>query len=106
MKQNYAYPVSLESVASEAGYSVSYFSRTFKKEMGCGFSEYLNRLRIDKSRELLAAGNIPTAEISGMVGFNDQSYFCKVFREITGETPDRYKKHQRRIDISMEYGLK
>lgn len=106
MKQNYSYPLTLEQIADRVGYTRTYFSRTFKKEMGCGFSDYLNKLRIDKSKELLINDDIPTAEISGIVGFCDQSYFCKVFRGITGMTPDKYKKHQRRIDVSMEYGFK
>jgi len=101
---NYTRNITLDEVASFAGYSPSYFSRIFKEDMGKTFKEYLTELRIEKSKSLLLSGNLPMAEICHMVGFNDQSYFCKTFRTVTGVSPDKFRKRTRRIDTAKEYG--
>lgn len=101
---NYARSITLEEVAAFAGYSPSYFSRIFKEDMGKTFKEYLTELRIEKSKTLLLSGNLPMTEICHMVGFNDQSYFCKTFRAQTGVSPDKFRKRIRRIDTAKERG--
>ena len=104
MRANYAKKLTLAEVAEHAGYSPAYFSRVFREEQGCTFREYLNELRIEKSKPLLLSNVKSIAEISALVGFEDQSYFGKVFRKRTGVTPDRYRKRTRRIDTEREYG--
>ena len=106
MKDKFAERITLEEVSEHVGYSPAYFSRIFKEDMGMTFKEYLNKLRIEKSKNLLISGNLPIVEISAMVGFNDQSYFSRTFKQLTGVTPDRYRKRSRRIDRKREYGLK
>ena len=69
----------------------SYLSKLFKKELGVGFTDYLNSLRIQKSVELLSQPDMNLLEIAGRVGFDDQSYFTKVFKKITGKTPRQFK---------------
>lgn len=103
---NHARKLSLEEAASLVGYSPAYFSRIFKDEMGISFKEALNGIRIEKSKNLLLSSTASIAEICSMVGFNDQSYYCKVFKKLTGVTPDRFRKRSRRIDTEKEYGLK
>jgi len=60
--------------------------------MKCNFTAYVNRLRIDQSKSLLRETNIPLVDIAGMVGYEDQSYFTKVFRKITGTSPGKYRE--------------
>lgn len=103
---NFARNISLGDVAQHVGYSPAYFSRIFKEEMDLTFKEHLNNIRIEKSKALLLGSPISVAEICHLVGFNDQSYFCKIFRSITGVSPDKYRKRIHRIDESREYGLK
>lgn len=105
MRANYAQKLTLAEVAERAGYSAAYFSRVFREEQGCTFREYLNELRVEKSKALLLSDVKSIAEISALVGFEDQSYFGKVFRKRTGVTPDRYRKRGRRIDTRREYGV-
>ena len=62
--------------------------------MKTNFNNYLNTIRIDKSRILLSSDRLTIAEISGLVGFADQSYFNKVFRRLTGTTPKQYRQNQ------------
>ena len=103
---NHARKLSLEEAAALVGYSPAYFSRIFKDEMGISFKEALNGIRIEKSKNLLLSSTASIAEICSMAGFNDQSYYCKVFKKLTGVTPDRFRKRSRRIDTEKEHGLK
>lgn len=105
MRTNYAQKLTLADVAHYAGYSSAYFSRVFREEQGCTFREYLNELRVEKSKPMLLSDVRSIAEISALVGFEDQSYFGKVFRKLTGVTPDRYRKRERRIDAGREHGI-
>ncbi len=103
---NHARKLPLEEAAALVGYSPAYFSRIFKDEMGISFKEALNGIRIEKSKNLLLSSTASIAEVCSMVGFNDQSYYCKVFKKLTGVTPDRFRKRSRRIDTEKEHGLK
>ncbi len=104
MSMHYANQITLGEVAAFVGYSQAYFSRVFKEEAGKSFKEYLNMIRIDRSKSILMTSGLSIADISSMVGFNDQSYFCKTFNKLTGVTPDKYRKRVRRIDTEKEYG--
>lgn len=106
MRRNCGQKLTLQEVAQYAGYSPSYFSKLFRTELGCTFQTFLNQLRVDKSKALLLSTTISSAEISGLVGFEDQSYFCKVFKQFNGVTPDQYRKRKRRIDAARERDTK
>ena len=60
------------------------------------FNEYLNRVRIQKAQELLRIREIRMTDISLMVGFEDQSYFTRVFRRMTGTLPRAYRERMTR----------
>lgn len=104
MKANCAKDLTLSELADHVGYSHSHFSKVFKEEMDCGFRVYLNQLRVEKSKPLLLSGTASISEICSMCGFEDQSYYCKVFKKVTGVTPDKFRKQMRRIDSTKEYG--
>lgn len=92
IKHNYMKKVSLEDVASHVFLSASYFSKVFNDGMGYSFSNYLNKVRIDAAKGLLKDKSLPLVEVSNLVGYEDQSYFSKVFKKITGMTPGRYRE--------------
>lgn len=92
MRKNYTRKVTLEEVAKAAFLSPTYFSKIFKQEMGCSFNTYLNRLRVDKSKQLLLQSDLQLVDIANALGFEDQSYFTKVFKRITGESPNQFRK--------------
>jgi AraC-like DNA-binding protein len=92
LRENLSKKLTVEECAERSGISRSYFSTMFKNEMGVAFSEFVNNLRIDKSKELLVNTSLSLAEIADMVGYSDQSYFTKKFLQITGVTPGQYKK--------------
>lgn len=90
--QNYPQKISLGSVAAHVCLSPTYFSRLFKEEMRLSFVTYLNQLRIEKSKRLLAEGRHTLADVAGLVGFEDQSYFTRVFKQATGVPPGKYRQ--------------
>ncbi|WMJ22787.1 PocR ligand-binding domain-containing protein [Paludicola sp. MB14-C6] len=97
IRRNFAKKITLEDVASYVFLSPSYFSKVFKDEMEMNFNAYLNKVRIDKSKQLLMNENIRLVDVSGLVGFEDQSYFSKVFKKLTGVTPGKYKESRGKI---------
>lgn len=91
IRRNFTKKISLEDVADSVYLSPSYFSKIFKDEMDINFNSYLNKIRIDKAKQLLKNNSISLVDISGLVGFEDQSYFSKVFKKVTGETPGKFR---------------
>lgn len=89
IKENYHRHISLEEIAQITYMSKTYLSTLFKKETGYSISEYINGIRIERARSLLIDSNIAIVEIARMCGFEDQSYFTKVFRKTTGITPKK-----------------
>ena len=104
MTAHCARDLTMAEVADHVGYSHSHFSKVFKEETNSSFRLYLNQLRVEKSKALLLSTNLSIAEICDQCGFEDQSYHCKVFKKLVGVTPDKYRKHGRRIDREKEYG--
>ena len=94
---NYMEKLTLEDVAKYVHLSPSYFSRLFKEETGYNFSAYLNTVRIEKSKKLLVNEDIPLADISNLVGFEEQSYFTRVFKKMTGTTPGKFRETRGQI---------
>ena len=70
------------------------------------FKEYINELRIERSKTLLLNQDLTILEVGSVVGFSDQSYYCKMFKRATGVSPDVFRKRVRRINEEKEYGLK
>lgn len=92
LKKHYTRKITLEETAEQAYLSPAYFSKIFKEEMGCGFSAYLNSLRVERSKDFLRNKSIPLIDVAGMVGFEDQSYYTRVFKKTTGLTPGKYRE--------------
>jgi AraC-like DNA-binding protein/ligand-binding sensor protein len=90
--ENYTKKIGLQEIANAAGLSASYFSSIFKEEMGENLSNYLNRLRIEKAAAMLISTNMPISRIAADCGFEDQSWFSKIFKNNTGFTPGKYRE--------------
>jgi AraC-like DNA-binding protein/ligand-binding sensor protein len=90
---NYTRKISLQEIADASGLSAPYFSTVFKDEMGENLSNYLNRLRVEKAAVMLAETDLPLNEIAGICGFEDQSWFSKIFKGITGISPGKYREN-------------
>ncbi|TWT05907.1 response regulator transcription factor [Planomicrobium sp. CPCC 101079] len=95
IEQHYTEPLRLSEIANHFHFNPSYLSSYFSTHHKEGFSEYLNRVRIKKAMELLENSSVSISNISGMVGYSEHSYFCKVFKKITGMSPGNYRKEYR-----------
>ncbi|OMF37116.1 two-component system response regulator [Paenibacillus sp. FSL H8-0548] len=92
IRDHYAEPLSLTELAKHFHFNPSYLSSYFTSHNKEGFSEYLNKIRVEKAAELLQYHSASISEISGMVGYSDHSYFTKVFKKLTGLSPSHYRK--------------
>ena len=84
-------PLTLEDVSAYVHLHPSYFSTVFKNSTGLSFKEYLNKVRIEESKILLLNTDFSIIDIAIAVGFEDQSYFSKVFKKYTGTTPKQFR---------------
>jgi AraC-like DNA-binding protein/ligand-binding sensor protein len=91
--KNLARKISLDEISRAVGLSAPYFSTVFKEEMGENFSNYINRLRVEKAATLLTESGNPIKTIAGLCGFEDQSWFSKIFKSYTGTTPGKYREN-------------
>lgn len=92
IQQHYMEPISLSDVANHFHFNPSYLSTLFSSHHGEGFSEYLNRVRVDKAAELLQTTDMAISDISVQVGYSDHSYFTKVFKKLKGISPSQFRK--------------
>jgi len=90
--KHYTRKLSLKEIANASGLSAPYLSMVFKEEMGENLSNYLNRLRVEKAATMLVTTTLPINEITFACGFEDQSWFSKIFKNITGLTPGKYRE--------------
>ena len=87
--------ISRDDVADVACLSPSHFSRVVKQTFGYSFTDLLSKMRVEKSRELLARTEKSLIQVCLDCGFSDQSYFTKVFQKYTGHTPGEYRRSHR-----------
>ena len=95
IENHYAEPLSLAGVAEHFHFNPSYLSSYFSTHNKEGFIEYLNKVRIEKASQFLLKDTAPISEISGMVGYSDHSYFCKVFKKVHGMSPSKFRRKKR-----------
>lgn len=98
IEEHYAQDLAMSDLVDTFGFSYHYLSSYFNRQTKEGFSEYLNKVRIEKSRELLMQTDMTIAEVSNAVGYGDQSYFCRVFKKHIGQTPSAYRRNNSEED--------
>jgi AraC-like DNA-binding protein len=80
------------SILKDFAYSYEHLCRVFKNTYGISPLPYLNSLRVTRARSLLRSTTLSVADIGYRVGFDDPSYFGKVFGRMMQETPHKYRK--------------
>lgn len=78
--------------AEICGISESYFHMLFRKWAGMSPVDYRNRLRVAHARAILQNSSMSIGEVSAAVGFDDQFYFSRVFKSVTGMSPQKFRK--------------
>lgn len=84
--------LSLDSVSAIVGINASYFSSLFKRSMGVNFVDYLTDLRVQAAKELLMDPLRSSAEVAGLVGYENANYFTRTFKKKTGMTPTEFRR--------------
>lgn len=85
----------LDQICEMIGVSPSYFSSTFKREVGLSFVQYLTGIRMDRAKELLVKTEGKTYEISQAVGYSEPNYFSFSFKRYVGLSPSQYRQANR-----------
>ncbi len=83
--------LTIELIASKAGYSSPYLARKFRKELGLPLTEYILKIRMDHAIRLLRQSQLSIASISEAVGFHSQSHFSRQFHKYTGTAPGVFR---------------
>lgn len=88
---NYQNPITIEEIAEVCYYSPSHFMKFFKETMGCGFIQYLNDYRLTLAANLLKTTDDSILDISEQTGFENLSYFNRLFKRKYNRTPTVYR---------------
>lgn len=89
---HYDQGISLKTLGQQFHVNAIYLGQLFQKEVGVVFSEYLNRYRLEKAKELLKTTHYRAGEIGKKVGYSDTTYFYKQFKKTVGTTPSEWRK--------------
>jgi len=95
VEEHYGEQVTIQKAAEEFGFSKYYFCRWFKENTGATFNDFLNTVRIHHACRFLASG-YTIMETAKLCGFEDSSYFIKVFKRVRGLTPGKYAEQESR----------
>lgn len=96
MEFNFDRPISLADIARSAHLSVSRLAHLFREQMGITLIDYLTQVRINAAKRYLLKSDMNCTQICFQVGYNNQSYFTRTFKQITGMTPRQFKQANRR----------
>lgn len=99
IKNNPQEKISLSKMAALCNISASYFSKLFARENLGNLSDYVNRVKTERGRELLHSTDWPIRTIAENLGFDDCGYFIKVFKQNTGMTPSEFRNNHTAADI-------
>jgi AraC-like DNA-binding protein len=83
--------ISVRDLARRVYLSETHFRRLFKQVFGTSPIKFIRNRRIDHACALLRTSKLSVKEISQQCGFNDTSFFSRVFRSVTGQTPANYR---------------
>jgi len=102
MENNYDKDISLTTVSNYVSMNYSYFSHLFRAKTGVSFVEYLRKIRINKSMELLTDSRLKISDISDKVGFNSYKHFSRSFFEVVGISPIEFREKKMMMEKMLE----
>lgn len=92
INRNYNKQLTIEDLSRKAGYSQSRFSHLFKEVTSMTPLAYCNNIRLTNAKELLTGTSHSIGDISLSCGFEDQLYFCRIFKKKYGISPSEYRR--------------
>jgi len=93
---NYCTNISVEQIAKRLSVDPAYFSRKFTEKVGMSPKKYILHKRMERAKELLSVTDAGIFEISNSIGYEDQFYFCRIFKKMTKLSPSEYRKSKTR----------
>lgn len=93
INHHYTHNFSIPELAKRCALSETSYRKRFKQLTGLSPVQYINRLKIDKACQMLANADISPGSICSFLNFYSLPYFYKVFKDITGLTPNQYREH-------------
>ncbi len=91
IQQNYMERLSLKELGNLFHMSEKYISRYFKKHFHITISQYINHLRLEHAKQLLAVSNLSVTDVAMQSGFTNVSYFIRSFKKIYGISPRKFR---------------
>lgn len=91
IEENYSQNLSLEEICMQVSVSKNYFCYLFKRETGMSLWNYLTVVRLQHAKKLLDETELRSYEIAFQVGYDNPSYFSKIFKKYEGMTPNEYR---------------
>ena len=98
IEANYDKPITLADIAKASHLSISRLAHLFKEQMGITIIDYLTSVRIERAKQLLLATEQSCTEICFQVGYNNQSYFSRTFKDLVGMSPRQFRNRNQRRD--------
>jgi AraC-like DNA-binding protein len=92
IRNHFDNPLSLDEMALRCALNASYLSRSFKNKTGTTIFAYLNQIRIEKACLLLKNSGMTITEIAFSVGYNNISFFNRMFKRAMAMAPGKYRK--------------
>lgn len=92
IEEKYNQNITLDEITRAVAVSKNYFCYLFKKEVGMSLWNYLTQVRLEKAKKLLKETDMKTYEIAFNVGYDNPSYFSKIFKKIEKMTPNEYRE--------------
>lgn len=93
LEQHFREEISLSELAEHFFVVPAYLSRKFKEKKNCTVMQYLENVRLRRSRELLESTSMSISDIARAAGYNDSNYFARSFRKVYGVSPREYRSH-------------
>lgn len=92
INKNYDKDIKIDDICDFLNINKSYFCTIFKKETGYTYTNFLNKVRIEKSKELLNHSDLSIMDVALSVGFNNHNYYTTTFKKFYDKTPLEYRK--------------
>ncbi|GAA0730112.1 AraC family transcriptional regulator [Clostridium malenominatum] len=97
INEHFTEDIDLKKLAAIEHYNISYYSEWFKNKMKVSPVEYIQNLRVKKSKELLLSTNLTILQISQMVGYEHNSSFTRVFKYLEKISPTEFRRKNQKI---------
>ena len=102
---HYKRKITVNEIADYLGKNPNYVSTVFKEKMGISLKYYINCEKIEAAKDMLRYSDYDVLTISNFLSFNSQAYFGKIFKEITGTTPKKYRNEKQVKELVWSTGL-